>query len=94
MLDQSRLNNEQLQVAGKEEREVKREESTTTTTTNREAGQGSSSLTLLKLQIDITNARDELQELQKTNKELENELSTKNQEIYDVRILFEVTYLI
>lgn len=49
-----------------------------------DAGAGSASLTLLKQHIQIVNLTEELQALKLTHKELENELSNKTQECYDV----------
>lgn len=50
----------------------------------RSAGHGSTSLTLLKQHIQITNLNEEIQELKVANKDLENDITTKTQEIYDV----------
>lgn len=44
----------------------------------------SSSLSLLKLHIQITKLNEEIQDLKATNKELEDEIANKNQEIYEV----------
>lgn len=48
------------------------------------AGAGSTSLTLLKQHIEIVNLNEEIQELRMRTKELETEMFSKNQEVYDV----------
>jgi len=45
---------------------------------------GTSSLTVFKYQMEISELKEQLEELQGTNKDLEAELKAKNQEIYDV----------
>lgn len=50
-------------------------------------GHGSTSLTLLKQHIQITNLNEEIQTLKVANKELENELANKNKEVYEVDFL-------
>ena len=45
-----------------------------------------SSITLLKQHIRIVSLNDEIQNLKLENKELENELTNKNHEVYDVKL--------
>lgn len=49
------------------------------------AASGANSMLLLKHQIELSNLKEQLEELKAANKELETELSSKNTEIYDVR---------
>ncbi len=48
------------------------------------AGQSSASIKVLKQQIQIANMTEELQELRAYKAEFENEIKSKNQEIYDL----------
>lgn len=50
-------------------------------------------MTLFKHQMELTNLREQIEELKSSNKDLETELSTKNQEIYDVKKNFVIKYL-
>ena len=49
-----------------------------------------SSITVLKQHIKIVSLNEEIQNLKLENKELENDLSNKNQEIYDVNYFLRI----
>jgi len=51
---------------------------------NQAPGAGSASLTLLKQHIQIVSLNEELQDIKLAYKDLESELSNKNQEVYEV----------
>jgi len=71
----------------KDSKEEENEEEKPVKNNNNQKG-GASSLSLFKVQMEIVNLKEQIQELQGNNKDLETELASKNQEIYDVREIF------
>ena len=81
------FNNQSSNENSRHERMKSRTSMDMNTTTT---GAGSASLTLLKQHIQIVSLNEEIQELKLAYKDLESELSNKNQEVYEVikRLLF------